>query len=345
MAQTQRTSVLTPDADEAAAVGRAALRIERFRFTCAAQGGLRLPRYAGSALRGVLGHALKRAVCVTNQPECPSCLLYRCCVYSYVFETPPPPDAERMRKYPAAPHPFVVAPGSAWRRAVRIGESFDFDVTLVGKAVRHAPYVAHAFRVAGKDGIGAAGGRFQVVRIDQCVDHAVGGWTPIWTGGAFPTPARTRFPSAPPVTEDRVTLAFDTPLRLLRNGRLVGPRDFAFHDLFRPLLRRLSLLTYFHGESPLETDFARLSQASRKVRIATRDLEWFDWSRYSSRQKTHLKMGGVTGHVTVASEELAPFWPYVWIGQWTHAGKGASMGLGRYRVAAGRTAGRSGKGE
>ena len=35
------------------------------------------------------------------------CLLRNQCIYSYVFETPVPDDAQMMRKYTVAPHPFI----------------------------------------------------------------------------------------------------------------------------------------------------------------------------------------------------------------------------------------------
>lgn len=321
-----------------AALDRAALRIERFRFACRARDEIHLRAYGGSALRGVLGHALKRAVCVVRVPTCPSCLLYRSCVYSYVFETPPPAGAQRLRKYPAAPHPFVVAPGFAPGRAVAAGAPFDVDVTLVGRAVDHAPYVAHAFRAAGADGLGPRRGRFEVERIDQCVDHGDDRWTPVWRGGVFAPPQRTAIPPPPPIAARGVTLRFETPLRLQRDDRPVGPDELAFHDLFRQLLRRISLLAYFHGGTPLQTDFAHLSRSSRDVEIRRRDLRWCDWSRQSSRQQRRVPMGGVLGRIAVDGAALAPYWPYLWFGQWTHAGKGASMGLGRYRAAAGESA-------
>lgn len=320
-------------ADQAAALRRTGLRVERFRFVCRARDEMRLPPYAGSALRGMFGHALKRTVCVMDPPECASCLIYRSCVYPYVFETPPPPGAQRMRKYPAAPHPFVVAPRFTPREVMEAGAAFHFDVALVGRAIVHIPYVVHAFRTAGVRGAGGRG-KFEVERIIQCVDHAEDRWESVWNGGVFPKPQHTRIPPAPPITSQRVTLRLVTPLRLVRNGSPIGPDALAFADLFRHLLRRISLLAYFHGGTPLETDFARLSQASRGVRIEHRDLRWFDWSRYSSRQQKNVPMGGVVGHLTLDGDALAPYWPYIWFGQWTHAGKGASMGLGRYTAAA-----------
>lgn len=80
----------------------------RLRFKPSRKG--RLPGYTGSAWRGVLGHALKKIVCVTHLNSCPPCLLYRSCPYPYIFETPPPVAAQKMCKYTAAPHPFVLEP-------------------------------------------------------------------------------------------------------------------------------------------------------------------------------------------------------------------------------------------
>ncbi|MEZ5581405.1 MAG: CRISPR system precrRNA processing endoribonuclease RAMP protein Cas6 [Candidatus Competibacteraceae bacterium] len=42
--------------------------------------------------------------------------------------------------------------------------------------------------------------------------------------------------------------------------------------------------------------------------------------------------GGIIGELTLTGDKLAPFWPYLWLGQWTHVGKGAVMGLGQYRL-------------
>ena len=41
-------------------------------------------------------------------------------------------------------------------------------------------------------------------------------------------------------------------------------------------------------------------------------------------------MGGLVGSFELAGPDIEPFWPLLWLGQWTHAGKGSSMGLGRY---------------
>jgi hypothetical protein len=82
--------------------------LKTYRFYFSTESAIRLPNFAGSAWRGAFGHALKRTVCVVRNTPCNQCMLKNACAYSVVFETPPPANAEKMRKYTAAPHPFVL---------------------------------------------------------------------------------------------------------------------------------------------------------------------------------------------------------------------------------------------
>ena len=86
------------------------LKLLPLRFTLRAQTTLQLPRYKGSSLRGGFGTAFKRTVCVVEHRDCDRCLLRTTCAYPYVFDTPVSHDATRLRKYVAAPHPFVLVP-------------------------------------------------------------------------------------------------------------------------------------------------------------------------------------------------------------------------------------------
>jgi len=311
------------------------LPIARYRLGFKVPAGTQTRRgYAGSAWRGGFGHALKRTVCVTRERDCPKCLLYRSCVYPYVFETPPPPDTTKMRRYPAAPHPFVLTPIDPPEQAAGARPTMALMLTLIGRANAQLPYFVHALMRAGEEGIGR--GRPRLVLADVSREDPLGGgnWQAIYSGDG-PLQAHPPVTAAPPaVPREVVEIAIDTPLRLKRDNQLVRPEVFRFSDLFRNLLRRISMLSYFHTENPLEAPFAELARASETVELVHRDLAWRDWTRYSSRQERTMQMGGVVGTVRLASDDLGPFWPYLWLGQWVHAGKGTSMGLGGYRIRA-----------
>ncbi|MDP2755868.1 MAG: hypothetical protein Q8P40_15985 [Nitrospirota bacterium] len=86
------------------------IEYQQFNFKITAKEPLILPAYKGSTFRGGFGYAFKRVVCAIKDKECLDCLLKEKCIYSYVFETPPPSDTKIMRKYKATPHPFVIEP-------------------------------------------------------------------------------------------------------------------------------------------------------------------------------------------------------------------------------------------
>lgn len=300
------------------------LPVARYRARFAAQGAVRFSEFPGNAWRGALGHALRRAVCVTRQPVCRDCLLYRSCLYPYFWETPPHVGAEKMRKYETAPHPFVLACDEA--------EPLRLDFTLLGQASRHLPVFIHALTQAAAGPRGVAGNVLDLLAVEQAADPAADVWQGIFAPGE-PLAALPVQAPALPLAPAACALNILTPLRVKREGRHVGPRDFAFADLFGNLLRRISMLTYFHTETPLETDFRALKEAARQV-TAKAELEWLELSRYSKRQQAAMQLGGVVGRLVVEAADLTPFWPYLWLGQFTHAGSGATMGLGRYQLSA-----------
>jgi hypothetical protein len=61
------------------------------------------------------------------------------------------------------------------------------------------------------------------------------------------------------------------------------------------------------------------------------ETRWTRWARYSARQDRRMEWEGLVGEA-VYEGDLAPFWPYLVFGQWTHAGSATTFGLGRYRI-------------
>ena len=293
--------------------------------------------YLGSAWRGAFGHALRKAVCVTRLPACDACVLLRSCPYPFLFESRTPPGAKKLTRYPRTPGPFVLDPADP-RFDTRDGDgTLNLGVTLFGSANDHLPYVVHALEQAGRNGLTARRVTLDMLDVqveprEQDAEEAAeqGDWTPIFEpgGGLSPVPARP--PAPPPAPPRTVRVRLLTPLRVKRREHFVGASDFDFRALMGGLLRRISLLTYFFGETPLETDFAGLLRHAESVPVAGRALHWREWTRYSSRQNEKLRMGGLVGSFDLAGADLDRFWPLLWLGQWTHAGKGCSMGLGRY---------------
>jgi CRISPR/Cas system endoribonuclease Cas6 (RAMP superfamily) len=300
------------------------LTIYRFFFWTGDQ--LHLPAYPGSAWRGAFGHALKKTVCVVRSTPCNQCILKNACAYSYIFETPPPTNAEKMRKYTAAPHPFVLR----FPQTTALADSvYTLDVILFGHGQRYFPYIVHALQKAGQDGIGGHQQVFSLQKIDD-ISQCEQGET-IYQNGELKPQHQTTLQALPNMPK-QIEITFHTPLRIKQDNKNLAAAQFNFGALFSTLLRRISMISYFHTDTPLETDFAALTAKARTVQFASQQLKWYDWTRYSSRQQTEMNMGGLVGSVHLDMQGLEEFWPYLWLGQCTHVGKGTSMGMGAYTI-------------
>jgi hypothetical protein len=102
-------------------------------------------------------------------------------------------------------------------------------------------------------------------------------------------------------------LHFETPLRLQHNGRALPPDKLQARTLLMALTRRASLLAEFHADGPLASDFTALSAAAALI-SEEKSLTWLDWTRFSSRQKQKMSLGGVVGTWRLEGP-LAPFTP------------------------------------
>ena len=322
------TLIETADMDAAMVVPDVA----RFRFRLDAVDPVRLPPFAGSALRGMLGFGLRRTACVTRQPVCDGCLLRTTCVYSTLFESPAM-GGEGGGRYAQLPHPFVLDLIQTLGEEVAPGETFAFGINLIGPAQAQVPYLIHALQLAGQRGLGKGGGRFRVAALERERTLGTGDWVPVYTAesgeylaslpGGPPQPAPA---TAPPT----VGLRLLTPLRIKRRGHLVGPAEFEAVDLLRALGERIELLAGHYGGDAAAFHWGSLRGQAEGLRIDSDDLRWHDWTRYSSRQDTLMQMGGLLGALYLSGPGLAAFWPALGYGQWVHVGKGTSFGLGAY---------------
>lgn len=133
---------------------------------------------------------------------------------------------------------------------------------------------------------------------------------------------------------DTITLHLHTPLRLQQQGRPLGVGQLTPRALIAALARRSALLMEFHAGQSGWGEAARQITHLSATLTDTRDLHWFDWTRFSSRQQQEMTLGGVLGRWSLhgSAPALAALWPWLWLGQWLHGGKNATMGLGAYTL-------------
>ncbi|NGZ07738.1 MAG: CRISPR system precrRNA processing endoribonuclease RAMP protein Cas6 [Magnetococcales bacterium] len=304
------------------------LSVARYRLEWEVESRMRLPEYAGSALRGVFGAALRRVVCLTGKPECPGCGSWRSCPYPLIFETPVPVSATGERMQAVVPNPYMIEPPPWGERIYQPGESLVFHMVLVGKALAQLSLIVFAWQRALARGVGPDHGKARLLRVVHVESQ---GEREIFHSEGQSLLAHDSCVSVPPWPgPSTVTMQIITPARVQRDGSPLGPERITPRDLLVNLMRRVSQVMELHGQRTMEADYADLAQQARLIDARGR-LTWRDWTRRSARQQQTMALGGVVGtwHLT---GPLELFWPFLYLGQWLHVGKNATFGLGHYRL-------------
>ncbi len=314
------------------------LIVSRLAIFLRPESHLYLPGYKGAAFRGGFGHVFKSIACPTHETDCIHKRLGNACVYSEVFETPVPPDSTVMRKYPYAPHPFILTPPLDRRAHFSSEQELKLELVLVGRAINWLAYFICTLEELGRRGVGPRRSRYRVDRVQSLNSSGPtenGSGTTVYDGGLRKVVASPHlfkgsdfFDGASEVGS--ATLNFETPARIVSGEHLAT--QLPFPTLFRSLLRRLALLTYFHCGQPISPDDLReLIAEAESVQAKDSTLRWRDWKRYSTRQQVHMKLGGLVGTVTYEGN-LSPFVPFLRAGELAHIGKATSFGLGKYSL-------------
>jgi hypothetical protein len=102
--------------------------------------------------------------------------------------------------------------------------------------------------------------------------------------------------------------------------------------LLAAISRRASLLLHLPGEMALGQNMSTSMWMHEAGSLRDcKSLRWWDWTRYSARQKREMTLGGLLGHWTIEGD-LKRWLPLLWIGQWLHAGKNSTFGLGGFEL-------------
>lgn len=303
-----------------------ALPIARLHLTARAEGPLQLPPYAGSMLRGAFGHALL-ALSPLPHVDGKACALHSTCPYCLMFAAPPIPE-HGLQKFSQMPQPYVIEPPGLGEQRLRAGETFQFSLVLIGKALELLPTLLLAWHHALRKGLGEHHTRCTLLSVQQ------ENGDPLWSAdnaGLAPLAPNTQLPPVLPLGE-YVTLHFYTPLRLQQRSKPVRANTLDARTLLVTLARRWQLLMDIHlSHQAPQQNFSELVTQAEAIRLDASDLRWFDWGRYSQRQQQEMKLGGLVGSLQLHGE-LSPFAGLLHLGQWLHVGKNASFGLGGYRM-------------
>lgn len=305
------------------------LPIARYRFEFRVTQAISTQLYAGSALRGAFGYALRQLACVTKAKECDTCPLLSTCPYTQIFSPHEiPRSREEFATIQQIPVPYLIEPPSLGAKTYEPGTEFSFHMVLMGASLKQLPLIIMAWRRAFLRGLGKTDGKAELLNVALVTQNE----TLIVFSEDSPvlTAHETSLTLPKYVSAQDIHLLISTPMRLQKNKKVLGARDIDAAILLRNIIRRVSLVAQFQLDTVMDFDVHQYNALADQVSDERR-LSWQDWSRYSTRQQQKMDLGGVQGHWLLRDVPIELL-PFVYLGQWLHVGKETSFGLGCYQI-------------
>lgn len=307
---------------------------------------LELDDNAGAAVRGAIVNALLGRFCANKEaPTCADCPLLNVCPVAALVA--PMRDAGETGGE-QRPRPYVTRPPQPRRYAP--GETLTFGLGLFGRAAELFPYLVMAAQGIELQGLGRRlqenNGRRGGVRLQSidAINPLTGAKQPLFRAGqrhvqapGIPIGPAEVAAFAATLPDDRLTIRFLSPMRLIDDGRLVK------RPALRPLIQRLGIrltdLSAAYGGGPLPAADARalLPLAERAV-LELDNTRWIDIISYSRRTRERTPIGGIVGDA-VFTGDLGPLRELLVWGSLVHVGKNAVKGDGWYTVEGGKVEG------
>ena len=255
----------------------------------------RPPFFVGSMLRGALGMSLKRVVCINPSYRCEGCFAAKECLYHKFYEEKNVFHAYRLG--------ITVKP-----------ENFDFSLYLFEEETKSLPYMLSAIKkMVEEQGFGK---EQQTFRLKEIVANG----QIVYDGRTFLSlehivPQRLKIERYTPAVE----LEFTMPLRIKENN-VFAREGVQLHTLIGNIRSRYMQLK---GEPR--------SRMQERVEgdITHQSLRFVEMQRYSNRQKTGMRMGGLKGKMKIENLDENSY-RYLKIGEIIGAGKQTVFGLGSY---------------
>ncbi len=254
------------------------------------------PPFIGSMIRGAFGVSLKEIVCVNPSFECNNCFAKDNCLYYEFYE-----EKNRFLNY---------------RLDFKLNQkNIEFNYYLFNEACNKYPYILSALeKLFTKKGLGykrETTNDFKIYYKDEL----------IYDGNNFKSiniePDEFKISQE---FSNIVKLKLITPLRLKKNGRFLKPDILDIKDILISIIGKKAFF-----ENSQKENIEHFPQ------VVMKDLKFIDLTRYSNRQKTKMKVGGIIGEMII--NNLTPqTYNLLKYGEITGVGKLNSFGLGKIEV-------------
>lgn len=255
------------------------------------------PFFIGSQLRGGFGHALKKVTCINPSYTCDGCFAQQNCLYHEFYE-----EKNTFHKY---------------RFDFELDtEFYNFNVYLFDSAISKLPYIVSAFHMLlTQIGLGKEKKIFKdfnlFINNENCFNE-----------GKLNLPKSfTQTLKIDNFMQD-ISLEIITPLRIKKDNVYIRSDQIVLEDIVTSIYQRQMKL--------LGREFKKFPYLICGD-IVSKELHFKELSRYSNRQKTEMKLGGIIGHIMI--KNLNPeTYNILKVGELIGVGKSTVFGLGKIKV-------------
>jgi len=229
-----------------------------------------------------------------------------------------------------APHPFVIEPPLINReQEYKKGQSVTFHFILISDSLKLLPYFIHTVKKIGEVGLGKYRSKFELQKVwvdsnSEKID--IYSKNKRTLSLEYPVKKYSYFTDMT-TSSDTLKIQIITPVRMKHKGHLV--RSIEFPIIVTNLLRRIT--SFDQGKSKDSVEIKDMINKSKEVKKIYDITKWADYERYSFRQKSRMKLGGLIGEVHFQGS-FNLFYPYLKVGEYIHLGKNTSFGLGKYLI-------------
>lgn len=311
----------------------AGLTIYPLRFTLEALDEITFDERAGAQLRGALYGALRDYADALPRAERALPDLESDPIRWLMAR-----EDETAQRGKDVPRPFAIQPPLDPTRHYAPESHFTVGITLFGRrTLAVLPFIVAAFPLMGRRGLGRDRSRF---RLHHLALHGADGCQTLLLP---PESDQLQMPSqgvtaeqiaqrAALLSKGRLTLHFQTPMRLIQEGKLLKVPHFP--ALMARLLERYDLIGMEYGDSftpvppEVRTDLLRRAEY---VQLAENRTRWRDVTSHSRRTGSSSPIGGLLGEATY-SGDLAPFREWLVWGSFLQVGKSTVKGDGWYSL-------------
>lgn len=273
--------------------------------------------------------ACRNISCRWPERQCDSCPDQGICGWHLVFGQKLASDPEALRRHQKPPLPFVFS-FPMLEDIPRARNEIVCGLVVIGQAIPHIGMLLHGFADLLSDRSSPVPADILLI---ACRDYQGTVLSSVGEHAFFRAvsmvPENLVIASTEGLLESRVWGSSDlhirllSPLKILEDGRPATRFDFG--RFARSVMRRVSSLTYYYGESELDCDYREMSHQADEV-ICTDD-------HFCATKAQNRQLSGITGYGSFLGD-FSRLMPFFVIGSYVHAGKGASFGMGAYELRA-----------